>query len=320
MTEQSTEIIEKDRFDLLTLLFRSLHKTFLQDSQNVQDWQRSLIKDFFKELSTPETFRLVSNRLLQLESIEIEYLKALTYTLLYYSPQLVPFLVPVVIKSSSDGIQQMISVAIALLSQRDIGPLEKAAEKYGAEMGDKLLAILKRLEGERVNRMLFKLCEHPSDLVRRKAIRELVGRDSKYAQKLFPLIDDPSKEIRTSILAAFAGQRSSVLEKMLLNYLKENTTKKDQEHIIACYKALGRCGSSTSVPYLRHLLFEKAWNSFMGTGKLVFRECAAVALALLDIPEAKKVLSEASESKYQVIRNAYDKTRKITAAGRKKND
>jgi HEAT repeat protein len=156
--------------------------------------------------------------------------------------------------------------------------------------------------------------------VRRKAIKELIGREPKFAQKLFQLIDDPSKDIRSSILTAFAAQRSSVLEKMMLNYLEENSSKKDPDHILACYKTLGRCGSNTSIPYLRRTLLDKGWNSFMGSGKLFFRENAAIALALLDTPEAKGVLQEAAKNKFKVIRKAYERAKTITVSGGKKHD
>jgi len=307
ISEEAVETIEKDRFDLLAVLLQSLHKLFSPESPTAQDWQSSRINGFFQDLSKPEIFQLISDKLLQLQTIEIDKLKALGQTLLYFSPELIPFLVPVILQSSSHEIQQIVSVVIVHLSQRDIEPLEKIVEQHGTEMGDKLLAILTRLQGDRVNNILFKMCDHSSDKVRRKAIKELVGRDPKYAQKLFSFIDDPSKEVRTSILAAFANQRSSVLENMLLNYLKENSTKKDPAHILACYEALGRCGSNTSVPFLRRILLSKAWNSFMGSGKLIFREGAAIALALLDTPEAKDVLLKASNSKFKVIRKAFDK-------------
>jgi len=94
--------------------------------------------------------------------IEIDKLKAFGQALLYLSPELIPFLVPVILQSSSQEIQQMVSVVIVHLSQRDIGPLEKIVEQHGTEMGDKLLAILNRLQGDRVNRILFKMCDHSS--------------------------------------------------------------------------------------------------------------------------------------------------------------
>jgi hypothetical protein len=319
ISEETVETIEQEKFDLLAVLFQSLHKLFSQETSTKQDWQSSRIDRFFQDLSRPEIFQLISDKLLKLETIEIEKLKALGQALLYLSPELIPFLVPVILQSSSKEIRQMLSIVIVHLSQRDIGPLEKIVEQHGTEMGDKLLAILNRLQGDRVNKILFKMCDHSSNKVRRKAIKELVGRDPKYAQKLFTLIDDPNKEIRTSILAAFANQRSSALENMLLNYLKENSTKKDPAHILACYETLGRCGSNTSVPYLRRIILDRGWNSFMGTGKLIFREYAAIALALLDTSEATDVLLKASKSKFRVIKKAFDRTKTINVSGENTN-
>ena len=313
ITNEATEIIEKNKFRLLAVLFQSLRKLFSTRTKT-EAWQNSRIDGFFQDLSRPEFFQLISDRLLQLETIEIEELKSLGQALLYFSPELIPFLVPVILQNRSNQIQQIVSILIVHLSQRDIGPLEKIAEQHGPEMGDKLLAILNRLQGDRVNKILYQMCGHSSGKVSRKAAKELLGRDSKYAQKLFPLIDDPSKEIRSSLLAAIANQRSSVLENMLLNYLKEKPTKKDPDHILACFKALGRCGSNTSVPFLRSILLGRGWSSFIGLGKLIYRERAAIALALLDTPKAEDVLLTASKSRFTVIRSALAGTKAIRDA------
>ncbi len=320
ISEEVVETIELEKFDLLALLFQSLHKLFSPKSPTVQDWQRSRIDRFFQEQSKPEVFQLICDKLLQLEIIEMDKLKALGQALIYLSPELIHFLLPVILQSRSHELQKMVSAVIVHLSRRDIGPLEKIAKKHGTEMGGKLLAILNRLQGDRVNRILFKMCDHPSDTVRGKAIKELVDRDPKYAQRLFSLIDDPSKEIRTSILAAIAKHKSGGLENLLLNYLKENSAQKDPAHILACYEALGRCGSDNSIPFLSKILLSRGWNSFMGSGKLIFREGAAIALALLDTPEAKDVLQKASKSRFKVIRKAFDGTKRLTVSGDNTND
>ena len=321
LSEEVLDIIDKDRFDLLALLLQSLHKLFSSGAPTAaEDWQISRIDRFFKDLSKPEIFKLIRGKLLELETIEINRLKALGRTLLYFSPELVPYLVPVILQNRSPEIQQMISLVIVHLSQRDIAPLEKIVAKHGTDMGDKLLVILNRLQGDRVNRILYKMCDHPSENVRRKAIKELVGRDVRYAQKLFSLIDDPNATIRSSILSAIAGQRSTVLENMLLDYLKVNSAKKNPEHTVACYKTLGQCGSDISVPFLSKILLKLGWNSFMGTGKLIFREGAAIGLAFLDTQEAKDVLQKASESRFKVIREAYDATKTVTVSGENNNE
>ncbi|MCF8056218.1 MAG: hypothetical protein K9K37_06230 [Desulfocapsa sp.] len=312
ISEVAVETIELDKLDLLVKLFQSLHKLLPPETSIEQDWKRRLIDSFFQDLSRPEVFQLISEKLLKLQTSEIEQLKAFNQALHYFSPEVIPFLVPVMMQRSSHEIQQLVTEVIVQLSQRDIGPLEKIADQHGTEMGDKLLVILSHLQGERVNKILFKMCDHSSDMVRRKAINELVDRDLKYAQRLFSLIDDPSKEIRTCILAAFAKHKSRMLENMLLNYLRGNSAQKNPAHILACYKTLGRCGSNTAVPFLRSIVLSRGWNSFLGSGKLIFREGAAIALALLDTPEARDVLQKASKSRFKVIRKAFDRTKNIS--------
>lgn len=312
ISEEIVATIEQDKFDLPVKLFQSLRQLSPPETSTEQDWLIPLVDRFFADLSKPEIFRLIREKLLELQPGESEKSQALDRMLHYFSPAIVPFLVPVVMVRSAPEIQQMVSEVIVRLSRRDLGPLEKIAEKHGAEMGDKLLVILNRLEGDRVDKILFKMCDHSLDKVRRKAIKELVDRNPEYAQRLFALIDDPSREIRTSILAAFAKQKSTALENMLLNYLRGSSSQKEPSHILACYKALGRCGSNTAVPFLRTILLSRGWNSFMGSGQPVFREGAAIALALLDTPEAKDVLGEAAKSRFKVIRKAFERSRTIS--------
>ena len=92
---------------------------------------------------------------------------------------------------------------------------------------------------------------------------------------------------------------------MLLKYLRENFAEMDPAHILDCYEALGRCGSNNSIPYLSMILLGQGWNRFIGVGKLIHREGAAIALALLDTWEAKDILLAASKSRFQVIRKAF---------------
>jgi hypothetical protein len=318
ISEAVVETIELDKFDLLVKLFQSLHKLFPPETSTEQDWKSPLIDSFFQDLSKPEISQIISEKLLKLQTSEIGKLRAIDQVLHYFSPEVIPFLVPVIMQRSSHEIQQMITEVIVQLSQRDIGPLEKIAQ-HSTEMGDKLLVILNRLQGDRVNKILFKMCDHSSIMVRRKAIEELLDRDPQYAQKLFSLIDDPSKEIRTSILAACAKHKSTALGNMLLNYLRRDSAPKDPAHILACYEALGRCGSNSAVPYLRRILLSRGWNSFWSSGKLIYREGAAIALALLNTPESKDVLQKASKSRSKVIRKAFDRTKTITVPGENTN-
>lgn len=319
ISEVAVESIELEKFDLLVILFQALRQ-LTPETATKQDWRPPLIARFFQDLSEPKILQLISDKLLKLNIGEIAKLQAVQRVLLYFSPALIPFLAPVIPQRSSTEIQQMVSDVIVTLSRRDLAPLETIIDQHGAKMGDKLLAILQRLPGERCDEMLFKMCAHPSDKVRRHAIEELLARDPNYAQRLFSLIDDPNKAIRTGILAAFAKHKSSALEKMLLHYLQENFDQKDPAHILACYKTLGRCGSNQAVPFLHKILLGWGWNSFLGSGQLIFREGAAIALALLDTPAAKNVLQQAAKSRFRVIKKALAATKAIIVPGENPND
>ncbi|MBN1830448.1 MAG: hypothetical protein JW884_15055 [Deltaproteobacteria bacterium] len=313
ISDLAVETIKLEKFELLLKLFQSLSKFLSPETSTEQEWKSRLIERFFHDLSRPEIFKLISEKLLQEQTRERINLEALEKTLHYFSPEVIHFLMPVVTRSSSHEIQTLVLRVIVQLSQRDIGPLETIAEQHSQETGDTLMAVLNGLQGDRVNKILFKMCEHPSHKVRRKAVNELVKRDPQYVQKLFSLIDDPSQEIRDFILTAFAKQRSRVLESLLLNYLEENSSQRDITHILGCYRALGSCGSDRAVPFLRKMLLHRGWNRSLGLGKPIFREGAAAALALLDTPEAKGVLQEASKSRFKVIRQAVERTKPDSA-------
>lgn len=149
------------------------------------------------------------------------------------------------------------------------------------------------------------MIKHPSEKVRKTAVRVLLARDPKFVQQLFPLISDPESGIRKDILSSIATQRSSTAENLLLKYLKENFGNKDTEHLLACYATLGSCGSATAIPFLRKILLGQGWNRFSKSGRLVHREGAATALTLLDTWEANDILLAASNSRFQVIRQAF---------------
>ena len=309
--EMAVKTIELDKCELAIKLFQSLYNLFTKELDE-KDWKRPPIKRFFDDLNDPEILQLIGDKLLNVPTSEVDKFKTLGQALHYFSPRVVPYLVPVIVQTRSPEMQRMVSDVIVKKSRRDIGPLEEIAQKHGQEMGVRLLAILNRLQGDRINTIILRMCDHPSDIVRRNAIKELVKRDPEYAQQLFSRIDDPSKEVRASILAAFAKHRSGALENLLLNYMQENIGKKDPAHILACFEALGRCGSNTSVPFLSKILLNKGWNNFMGTGKPVFRQGAAQALSFIDTPEAKDAVQKASESSFEVVRNALNRIKGIS--------
>jgi hypothetical protein len=157
------------------------------------------------------------------------------------------------------------------------------------------------LKGERPLRVLMKLVRHTSAQVREAAVKGLLQRGHSHIQDLFKLIDDKDDSIRRLILKQIGQSRNNAAEGFLLNYLENRTFKStDSEHIIACFKTLGQCGSSRSIPFLRQTLLGLGWMP--GFWKSAHRKGAAIALGIMRIKEARQVLEAASRCLYPSVR------------------
>ena len=98
-------------------------------------------------------------------------------------------------------------------------------------------------------------------------------------------------------------ERTKEIEELLLEYLEQGKLQRtDDEHIIACFRTLGRCGSPRSIPFLRNTLFGRAWlPSFR---KSAYRQGAAYALQALGVKSAREVLEAAGRSLYPSVKRA----------------
>jgi HEAT repeat protein len=145
---------------------------------------------------------------------------------------------------------------------------------------------------------------HSSEKVRKQAIIKLLTRDRHFLVHLFPMIEDPSQSVRKLILDQLGQEKNPSAEAFLLDYLQQGQFKiGDHSHLIACYKALGRCGSSKSIPFLRTLLFQRGWT--LDFGRSIHRRGAVIALVALETEETIDLLRKASRSLLPSIRFAY---------------
>jgi HEAT repeat protein len=254
---------------------------------------------------------MITSKLLAFNDNHAEKINILRQVLLYFSPEIITALGPVVSQTKSLQVQKMILGVIEYLSLKDIGPLEKVLEKSDKVLGEKLLPLLKGMKGNRSNPIFLKMVKHPSEKLRRESVLALLSRDKAFALQLFPLINDPSPLVRKNVLAGLAKHKSSQVEGLIIKHIKQNTDVKDEELILDCYRTLGNCGSVISVSFLKRILLSKSWNRFTGFGKLVHREGAATALALMNSWEAQDVLMKASSSRSSIIREAYNRAMSV---------
>jgi HEAT repeat protein len=131
-----------------------------------------------------------------------------------------------------------------------------------------------------------------------KAIGQARGNQTS---AIFEFIDDPDASVRHVILTQMGRSRNEIAEDLLMQYIQNrNFSVAQSEHIMECFRTLGKCGSSRSVPFLRKTLLHRKWMA--GLRKSAYRESAALALVALKIPEARQVIEAAGRSLHLGLR------------------
>ena len=165
------------------------------------------------------------------------------------------------------------------------------------------MPVLKDLKGEKPSEILLTLVHNSSERIRRRALDTLIARDYRLLKEVFSLIEDPSDPIRMLMFKYLGRNRNELAEGLLLDYLdKQQFQRNDEHHLLACYRALGRCGSARSIPFLRRSLLNGGW--IPGFSKSAHRQGAAIALMALELDEALNLLDKASRSLFPGVRSA----------------
>lgn len=191
-------------------------------------------------------------------------------------------------------LQQILENAILSIILKDTACLVPLIDETDETVLEKLFPVLSRLDTDLSSTCMTRLVEHSSAVIRRKAVKEFfkTGAD---VSKLFGLIDDEDASIRRMVLKDMSRTRNAEAENFLLQYLhKKKINTGQHEQVMECFKALGRCGSSLSVPFLRKSLM--TLNLMGGSKASACREGAAFALAALNIPESQQTIKDARRS------------------------
>lgn len=196
--------------------------------------------------------------------------------------------------------------SITALAMQDVNQVARLLDSEDEKIVIRGLQILAAIPGKIAEELAMGLVNHPSPRFRRQALRALTGKNPD-KRKLFPMIDDPDPTVRTQALALISSERNTDMERMLLDYLEKNTGAGDGGHLIACFQALGKCGSKRCLPYLEESLFKKSWKNLFKSGESDLHMGAALALSNLDIPEASALLKKGVASLQADTRNACKK-------------
>jgi len=306
------EVLEEEFKNSLGRKDFSIALKILQSLQYVVDlcsadipWAIPLVEDFVLTVSSAHSLGPLQEVWSDIEPVQYETLGKILRLL---QPEAVPALGEMLLKNQSAKLRQMLLDVIILLSSRDIRHLEALVMHPDEKLMERLVPVFVSLEGERSGRTLMKLVHHKSAYVRQEVLKAVLKPGTVHIKEIFSLIDDRDESIRRLILKHLGQGRDRVAEDLLLRYMESGKLDNaDSGHVIACYTALGLCGSSKSLPFLRQTLLGSGWLPSFHVS--VHREGAAVALSRMSTKEAQEILEKAGRSLSPGLRRIVRKVR-----------
>ncbi len=297
LEEVFKDTLARRNFDGTLMILKSLHhvrKTCAKETT----WALPIIDNFYLTASSSQSLQSLQQAWADVDAEQIDQIKEI---LLLLRPEAIHTLGGMLLQTSSLRLQKMLMQVIFSLASRDLTPLEAMLGRPEAELVQKLVYVLGHLDGERPTQLLGQMVRHSSAEVRQEAMKGMLKRGPASIKGLFHLIEDESDSIRRLILRHMGQEKNKVTESLLLDYLEQGKQKRsDDEHLIACFRTLGRCGSPRSIPFLRKTLLGSGWlPSFK---KSSYQQGAAYALQVMGLEESQEVLENASRSFYPSVK------------------
>jgi hypothetical protein len=222
-----------------------------------------------------------------LQHFKATQLKELKRFLLLLDRAAVTTLGPMLLNTGSAKLQRVLMETIGTMAMSDFHPLERLIADSEPVLAGRLVFLLSFLKDSRSRKVLSNLLRHPSELVRRPALKAILTRDDQAIDEILALIDDSDDKIRTLVLNRLGRKRCEHAENRLLDYLDAHACGIDNgEHFIRVCHALGRCGSERSIPYLTKLLFKWPPLGVLRSYSSPMRKGAVVALKALNTKRA----------------------------------
>ena len=304
LVQEFENILLHGEFHLAAKLLSHL-KEMLGRNAAKKIWRDPLIDQYFDTVSESEFLEALKAYLPNFKSEDPTQLKILRQVLLMLRPKAVLSLGPVLSEALSTPLRLRLMEAIGILSKQDLRPLNQLLKVPDDQMVRHLVTVIGHLKGKNPQRLLLNLARHFSLDVRREALKQLLKRTGFVQRSFFFLLEDSHPAIRREILSRLASKRSHTSEDSLLEYLSQKEVQiSDFDHILGCYIALGKCGSSRSIPFLKETLEEWSWWEIFSFSKSPHRRGAALALSELNLAEADKILDDAAGSFFPPIKRA----------------
>jgi hypothetical protein len=298
LSEEFTGSLARKEFLIALKILQGL-RYVLEICKPDTPWAGALMHDFFQTASCPESLAPLKD---VWKGLDLEEAEVLSQMFKLLNPQAVHTLGVLLSQPQSAQLQQILMDSIIFLASQDMRHLETMLNNSDERLAERLIPLIVEMEGGQSLRYLMKLARHPSVRVRREAVKSIFKRHANHLKDIFNLIDDKEDSIRQLVLKQLGQSRNNGVEDLLVSYLqKTKFNNTDGNHMLLCFKTLGKCGSLRSVPFLREMLIKRAWMP--GSRRSINRRGAAVALASLGLPDAEEILNAAGRSIFSGLRD-----------------
>lgn len=295
LSDEFKAFLESRDFQACLIILEGLR--YIGDGGKLMDPGTKLIETFFTTVSDPVHLRPLEEVWKQISVHQAGILERMFHHL---RPPAVETLMRLLLTHQQPELQFVVEDAVRSLIVQDEHCLESLIEHSDDRLAARLVPVLCLLEHHVSMTYLMRLARHSSAPVRRLAVKGIL-KGLAAAEDIFKLIDDPDEAVRRMILKQLGQSRDETAEGLLIGYLQNPKVKTSQpEHILECFRVLGKCGSMRSVPFLSETLLRRKWMT--GFRKSVYRQGAALALAALKTPQARQVLADAGRSIYPGLR------------------
>lgn len=200
-------------------------------------------------------------------------------------------------------VRSMLADVILVLAARDIRPFQELLDAADENLLTMLVPLLAKMEGERSAGILLQMIRQPSERVRKEALKAVIVRRLWVLQALAPLLDDESPFIRHLTIRYLGSSKNETAQALLIEHLKKKRSSgSNGDELIACFKTLGKCGTSEAIPFLTDTLLKGGLVSRFRDS--LRRRGAAFALFALNSDASRAVLEKACRSRFPAVRNA----------------
>lgn len=298
LSEEFTESFICHHYKAALIILDGMRK-ILDSGRLRMPWAGPLIESFYKDISSDTKCLKPLKEIWSI--LNVQQMETLKLIFQHLKPESVDTLMHFLLLGQPSKLEQIVEDTVISLACQNIHCLEPLINDSDERIVEKVIPVLSRLEGDTSLKYLIKLARHSSASVRRMAVTAIGQTRGIQPSATFEFIDDSDASVRQVILKQMGKSRNETAEDLLMQYLQTRKFSTTQsEYIIECFKTLGKCGSSRSVPFLSKTLFHRKWMA--GFKKSAYREGAALALVALKIPEALQVIEAAGRSLHPGLR------------------